>query len=251
MTSHPSAVRRARCSPHDTGRPTQLRKARHMDSTSWDQRYASVEHPCGSAPARALMSRYAALRPGRAIDLACGDGRNARYLAESGWAGRSGGFLTGGDRSGKWRGRQRKHLLHSRRRQKLAICEARGFGGDQLPASTDRRTHAVITTAGTWLRPGGHLLYLGHALENFVYGIGGPDRSRDSARRRRSGASKPRHARRRTGAPDQTTRPIARPSTSSFTPNHGIPTKLCQPRVPPRETPTSTITESDMNCHDS
>jgi len=32
----------------------------------------------------------------------------------------------------------------------------------------------VITTAGTWLRPGGHLLYLGHALENFVYGVGGP-----------------------------------------------------------------------------
>jgi hypothetical protein len=33
---------------------------------------------------------------------------------------------------------------------------------------------AVITIAGTWLRPGGHLLYLGYALENFVYGVGGP-----------------------------------------------------------------------------
>ena len=32
----------------------------------------------------------------------------------------------------------------------------------------------VITVAGTWLRPGGHLLYLGHALENFVHGVGGP-----------------------------------------------------------------------------
>ncbi|PRC42893.1 SAM-dependent methyltransferase, partial [Mycobacterium sp. ITM-2017-0098] len=32
----------------------------------------------------------------------------------------------------------------------------------------------VITTAGTWLRSGGHLLYLGHALENFVHGVGGP-----------------------------------------------------------------------------
>lgn len=32
----------------------------------------------------------------------------------------------------------------------------------------------VITTAGTWLRPGGHLLYLGHSLENSMFGVGGP-----------------------------------------------------------------------------
>lgn len=56
-----------------------------MDSTAWDECYASAEHPWGSAPPGALMARYAALRPGRAIDLACGDGRTARYPAESRW----------------------------------------------------------------------------------------------------------------------------------------------------------------------
>jgi hypothetical protein len=28
--------------------------------------------------------------------------------------------------------------------------------------------------AGTWLRPGGHLVYLGHAAENLARGVGGP-----------------------------------------------------------------------------
>ena len=28
---------------------------------------------------------------------------------------------------------------------------------------------AVITASGTWLRPGGHLFYSGHALENLIY----------------------------------------------------------------------------------
>ncbi len=33
---------------------------------------------------------------------------------------------------------------------------------------------AVITTAGSWLVPGGHLLYVGHAHENYTRGVGGP-----------------------------------------------------------------------------
>src|SRR3989304_3037437 len=33
---------------------------------------------------------------------------------------------------------------------------------------------AVIAGAGSWLAPGGRLLYLGHALDNFTHGVGGP-----------------------------------------------------------------------------
>lgn len=145
-----------------------------MDSTSWDERYASVEHPWGSAPPCALMSRYAAMRPGRAIDLACGDGRNARYLAEAGWEveavdfspvaievaigaanGEDISYTVGDARA--WQPAQRADLVV------ISFLH--------LPISD---LVAVITTAGTWLRPSGHLLYLGHALENFVYGVGGP-----------------------------------------------------------------------------
>lgn len=145
-----------------------------MDSTAWDARYASVEHPWGSAPPGALMSRCAALRPGRAIDLACGDGRNARYLAESGWEVEAVDFspvaievasglddsdtisYTVGD-AREWR---------PERPTDLVVISFLHLPIDELVA--------VLTTAATWLRPGGHLLYLGHALENFVYGVGGP-----------------------------------------------------------------------------
>ncbi len=145
-----------------------------MDSTSWDERYASVEHPWGSAPPPELMSRYAALRPGRVIDLACGDGRNARYLAESGWEVDAVDFspvaieVASGDDDGE----DISYMVGDARAWQpakpadLVVISFLHLPVDELVA--------VITKAGTWLRPGGHLIYLGHALENFVYGVGGP-----------------------------------------------------------------------------
>lgn len=145
-----------------------------MDSLSWDERYASVEHPGGSAPPRALMSRYTALRPGRAIDLACGDGRNARYLAESGWEVEAVDFSAVAIEvaSGADNGENISYTVgdvrtwQSAQPADLVVISFLHLPIDELVA--------VITTAGTWLRPGGHLLYLGHALENFVYGVAGP-----------------------------------------------------------------------------
>jgi len=32
----------------------------------------------------------------------------------------------------------------------------------------------VLRRAGSWLRPGGRLVYLGHAAENLRHGVGGP-----------------------------------------------------------------------------
>jgi SAM-dependent methyltransferase len=145
-----------------------------MDSTAWDNRYAGVEHPWGSAPPGALMSRCAALRPGRAVDLACGEGRNARYLAESGWRVEAVDFspvaielASGADDT---------------QRVSYTIGDAREWQPEQtadlvvvsfLHLPVDELV-AVIARAGTWLRPEGRLIYLGHALENFVYGVGGP-----------------------------------------------------------------------------
>lgn len=145
-----------------------------MNSTAWDERYASIEHPWGSAPPGALMSRYTALCPGRAIDLACGSGRNARYLAESGWEVEAVDFspvaieLAGGaDNSENISytvGDAR--VWQPERPTDLVVISFLHLPVDELVA--------LITTAGTWLRPGGHLLYLGHAVENFVHGVGGP-----------------------------------------------------------------------------
>ncbi len=60
-----------------------------MNLTGWNQRYLSSERGDQGAifaPPTALVVRTAeSLKPGRALDLACGTGRNAFWLAEQGW----------------------------------------------------------------------------------------------------------------------------------------------------------------------
>lgn len=56
-----------------------------MDIQDWEKRYRSGETG-GEEPTALLVERAAKLMPGSAIDLACGAGRNALYLAERGWS---------------------------------------------------------------------------------------------------------------------------------------------------------------------
>ena len=56
-----------------------------MHRDDWNRRYTGRELLWTSEPNRFLVAETAALRPGRALDLACGEGRNAVWLAERGW----------------------------------------------------------------------------------------------------------------------------------------------------------------------
>jgi SAM-dependent methyltransferase len=59
-----------------------------MDIQSWDERYRTASRPREDleAPPTPLVVRIAkALPAGNALDLACGAGRNALWLAEHGW----------------------------------------------------------------------------------------------------------------------------------------------------------------------
>jgi tellurite methyltransferase len=59
-----------------------------MDIPGWEQRYRSGERAevdLGTAPTPLLVETAKRLAPGRALDLACGAGRNALWLAEQGW----------------------------------------------------------------------------------------------------------------------------------------------------------------------
>jgi SAM-dependent methyltransferase len=51
----------------------------------WDRRYAEAGLLWSATPNRFLVAEAADLTPGRALDLACGEGRNAAWLAELGW----------------------------------------------------------------------------------------------------------------------------------------------------------------------
>ena len=51
---------------------------------NWDERYRSGEHGM-IEPTPLLLKALADLKPGRALDIACGVGRHAIFLAQHGW----------------------------------------------------------------------------------------------------------------------------------------------------------------------
>jgi len=56
-----------------------------MDSSDWDKRHAERAASGPHEPSRILVAEADDLPPGRALDLACGTGRHAVWLAERGW----------------------------------------------------------------------------------------------------------------------------------------------------------------------
>ena len=147
-----------------------------MDREDWDLRYAGDELLWSAEPNRFLVEATRDLLPGSALDVACGEGRNAVWLAEQGWR------ATGVDFS--------KVALEKARR----LAAIRGVDVDWVEA--DVRTwspggsfdlvvllylqvpvperHAVLQTFADVVAPGGHLLVVGHDTENLTAGVGGP-----------------------------------------------------------------------------
>src|SRR3954469_24173257 len=56
-----------------------------MDAAGWDERYAASELVWSAEPNVFVAEACADLAPGRALDLAAGEGRNAIWLARRGW----------------------------------------------------------------------------------------------------------------------------------------------------------------------
>lgn len=54
------------------------------NTAKWDLRYLRGEHTI-KEPSPLLRTAIASLKPGRALDIACGVGRHAIFLAEHGW----------------------------------------------------------------------------------------------------------------------------------------------------------------------
>lgn len=59
-----------------------------MEITGWNERYRSRERPLEdlfAPPTPLIVQTVSKLAPGKALDLACGTGRNSLWLAENGW----------------------------------------------------------------------------------------------------------------------------------------------------------------------
>lgn len=56
-----------------------------MDIAGWEEKYCSGDRGAEDKPTISLVEMAPHLTPGTAVDLACGTGRNALYLAKRGW----------------------------------------------------------------------------------------------------------------------------------------------------------------------
>jgi SAM-dependent methyltransferase len=152
-----------------------------VDAAAWNARYAGADLVWSAGPNALVEQLTGGLPPGRAIDLAAGEGRNAIWLAEHGWR------VTAADFSD------------------VALARADRIARERLGADADRLTTVVADltrwepaeaaydlvllvflqlggeamrpvhrAAAASVAPGGTLLVLAHDRSNVEHGHGGP-----------------------------------------------------------------------------
>jgi 2-polyprenyl-3-methyl-5-hydroxy-6-metoxy-1,4-benzoquinol methylase len=57
-----------------------------VERDDWNRKHGQAGPLFGVEPNRFLVAEVSGLPPGRALDVACGAGRNAVWLAERGWS---------------------------------------------------------------------------------------------------------------------------------------------------------------------
>ncbi|MDH3539259.1 MAG: class I SAM-dependent methyltransferase [Acidimicrobiia bacterium] len=147
-----------------------------MTSGQWDERYSLRELVWTDRPNQHLVSEVASLTPGRALDFACGEGRNAVWLAAQGWEVTGVDFSPVGIRKAKGLAAERGVDVHWVVADIVDWSPPDGYDLVivfylHLPPADRRR---VLGHAASALSPGGTLLVVGHALRNLTEGHGGP-----------------------------------------------------------------------------
>jgi SAM-dependent methyltransferase len=156
-----------------------------VDAKAWDERYAESELVWSVEPNQFVAAECAGLPPGRALDLAAGEGRNAIWLARRGWdvtavdfsqAGLDKGRRLAGELEVEWvcgdvvTGQGLDKLDHRIRLGKAAydLCVIAYL---QLVAEERR---AAVRRGFASLSPGGTFLLVAHDTTNLTEGTGGP-----------------------------------------------------------------------------
>jgi SAM-dependent methyltransferase len=145
-----------------------------VDAEGWDERYAATELVWSAEPNRFVAAECADLPPGKAVDLAAGEGRNAIWLARRGWTvtavdfsqvALDKGARLAGDTEVTWVCADATAWTAPEPVDLVVIAYL------QLPAGARR---AAVTAAYDALRPGGTLVWVAHDSTNLAEGTGGP-----------------------------------------------------------------------------
>ena len=153
-----------------------------MASADWDARYCESGLVWGAEANRFVVQYTADLPPGRAVDLACGEGRNALYLAGRGWR------VTGVDFSAvalnKAQAAERSLAEDAPAETEPVrwmcadVCDYQPDPADlvvlaylHLPRDQWRQ---ALRRGVSALEHGGRILVIGHNTRNIIEGFGGP-----------------------------------------------------------------------------
>ena len=148
-----------------------------MDSSLWDERYRQSELVWSAGPNEFVAAYCADLPPGRSIDLAAGEGRNALWLAEQGWDSTAVDFSAVAIAKANEIAAKRGVAITG------IVADLATFVPE--PASFDLvaliyfhvKPELWATVVGRCvdaLAPGGRLLIVGHDRSNITDGVGGP-----------------------------------------------------------------------------
>jgi SAM-dependent methyltransferase len=151
-----------------------------VDSRQWDERYSGAEFEWKTDPNQFVAAELADLPPGRALDLAAGEGRNSVWLAGRGWRVTAVDFSQVGLAKGR-----KLSAMHAVPDGLIdwVVADLRDYQPPPesfdlvliayLQVDADLRA-AVLGRAAAALAQGGTLFIVGHDLSNLTEGTGGP-----------------------------------------------------------------------------
>jgi SAM-dependent methyltransferase len=143
----------------------------------WDAKWLERGETANVEPNATLAAEVAHLEPGRALDVACGAGRHAIWLASLGWRVTAVDFSEVALRLGRRRAAERGVAVEWIRAD-LTEWEPPHASFDlvvvaflQLPPKERR---VVLRRSAATLAPGGTIVVLGHHRDNLATGADGP-----------------------------------------------------------------------------
>ena len=147
-----------------------------MDAQAWDERYREQELVWSADPNVFVARETADLPPGRALDLAAGEGRNAIWLAGRDWEVEAVEFSPVAIDKGR---RLAEHAGVEVHWTLADVTEAPDLARADLVLLIylhlpQPQADEALRYAAGLVRPGGTLLVVGHARRNVTDGYGGP-----------------------------------------------------------------------------
>lgn len=156
-----------------------------MDARDWDQRYQTSDLVWGAPPNQIVVELATSLPAGRAVDIGCGEGRNALWLATRGWRVEGIDFSAVALDKAAASAADAPAAVRERLTWTRADLHDAALGDPNLQTGVDLalivyihlpadERARLLRRAQDALNPGGALLMLGHHSRNIAEGVGGP-----------------------------------------------------------------------------